>query len=401
MREFDTNYLRLVLEIEKHIEGYVDSYYGAPEIKAEVNSQPPKSPAALLDDLNWLQQNIPTSDPARQRYLSGLLRAVDCTVRMLNGEQFDYLDEVYRLYDIRPQKVDEAQFTAAHQTLDQLLPAGNSLSERMESWRSQYDIPADKIAGVMEFLRQETRRRTTPFVDLVPGEKLDIQLTSNQPWSGYNWFKGNAHSLVEFNTDIPLSGLRLLDTFAHEAYPGHHTEHQLKEQHVYKEKGYAEYAAGLLHSPAAVISEGIATTALEIIFPGDSAFQWMVDEFFPAAGLPAADAHTIQQVLQAQQQLKAVSPNAAILYHTGQLDQAQAVDYYRTYALFNEKRAQQSFSFISNPLFRSYIFTYTEGYTLIEQAAGENKLPLFKRLLVEETLPSDLNSVAGAAAASQ
>lgn len=391
MREFDQNYLRLVLEIEKHIEGYVDSYYGPADLKAAVNAQPKKSAADLLADLDWLQQHVPTEDASRQRYLTGIFRAMDCTLRLLNGEQFEYLDEVERLYDIRPQLVDEKVFTQAHARLDAILPAGDDLPTRMEAWVKQYEIPGERIFTLLELLRDETRARTVKLVELVPGESMAVQLTSNQPWSGYNWFKGNAHSLIEFNTDIPLSGLRLLDIFAHEAYPGHHTEHQLKEQHLYKARGYAEYACGLLNSPAAVISEGIATTALEIIFPGDSAYEWMATVMFPAADLPATEASTLAQVLQAQQAIKNVRSNAAILYHTGQLNEAQTLDYYRTYALYDEKRAQLAWRFITNPLFRSYIFTYTEGYDLITQAAGENKWPLFQRLLHEEALPSELH----------
>jgi hypothetical protein len=99
----------------------------------------------------------------------------------------------------------------------------------------------------------------------------------------------------------------------------------------------------------------------------------------------------MQAISRAREALRAVSGNAAILYHTGELNEEATVEYIQTYALASEKRARQTFRFISNPLFRSYIFTYTEGYRLIDAATkGEDKTPLFKRLLVEQLLPWDL-----------
>jgi hypothetical protein len=386
---FGRDYLRLTLEINKHIDGYVDAYLGPPELKAEVESAPKKAPALLLDDLKQLQQQLPDGDEDRRRYLLATFRAIDCSLRLLNGERLDYLDEVHRLYDIRPQQVDETVFTAAHQELDTLLPGDGNLAERIEARRQRYELEAEQVLPLVELARAETRRRTQELIRLVPGEEVEVRLTSNQPWSAYNWYLGRGRSLIEFNTDVPISALGLLSTFAHEAYPGHHTEHQLKECHLYQEKGYAEQAAFLLHSPAAVIAEGIATTAVQIIFPSGSEHEWNETVLLPAAGLPVESAAHMQRLERAGRLLRYVRGNAAILYHSGQIGERQAIDYIQTYALAGEKRARQSFRFLSNPLFRSYIFTYTEGYDLIRQASENgDKTAVFLRLLTQQMLPS-------------
>ncbi|MEW5988899.1 MAG: hypothetical protein AB1791_19925 [Chloroflexota bacterium] len=408
-------YLRLALEINKHVDGYVDAYYGPTELKAQVEAAEKRPPAALLDDLAWLQAHVPTGDPARQSYLEATLRAMDCTLRLANGEQFDYLDEVHRLYDVSPAQVDESVFTAAHQELDILLPGTGSLSERLEARRQRYELRPEQALPLIELARDETRQRTAALVDLVDGEAVELRLTSNQPWSAYNWYLGHARSLIEFNTDLPISALAILATFAHEGYPGHHTEAQLKEKHIYLARGYAEQAAMLLHSPAAVIAEGLATTAVEIIFPNhknprESApsasppdhHDWNAEVLLPEAErvsgrlgeLTQETANQLRRLARASHNLRAVSGNAAILFHTGQASQAQTIEYIHTYALANKQRAQQSFRFLSNPLFRSYLFTYTQGYNLIEQAAGgDSKWPLFHRLLLHQVLPSQLAQV--------
>lgn len=387
---FGQAYLRLTLEIDKHIDGYIDAYLGPAELKAEVKAGEKRPAAALLDDLAHLCTLIPTADPARHAFLVAELRAIECTLDILNGQPPSYLDEVRRIYDINPQQVDEAEFAAAHRELDILLPGSGSLAERIEADRKRFEIPTEQALSLLEMVLAECRGRTRQLIELVEGEAIELRLTKDQPWGAYNWFLGNSRSLVEFNTDLPTSALGLLNTMAHEGYPGHHTEHQLKEKHLLRGKGYAEYASFLLHSPTAVIAEGIATTAQEIIFPGETAHQFNAELLLPAAGISGVTAEELSRKSQASRALRTVSNNAAILYHTGQLDQAQTLDYIQTYALANPRRAQQSFRFMTNPLFRSYLFTYTEGYALIEQAAQGDKTPLFKRLLLEPILPSQL-----------
>jgi hypothetical protein len=389
---FGQAYLTLALEIARHVDGYVDAYYGPPDLKASVDASPRKTPAVLLDDLARVRDLIPQDDPSRRDYLTVVLRAMDCTLRMLNGEEIAYLDEVSRLYDIQVAKIDEAEFETVHRALDGVLPGSGALQERIVAWRGQYIVPVEKLERVFEVAIAETRERTRKLIDLAEDEGVTFRLTSGQPWAGYNWYQGGMQSLVEVNTDVAASALDVAPWATHEAYPGHHTEHHLKEKHLYLGKGRPECACILLLWPAAVISEGIATTAMEIIFPNGSNFEWTTEVILPEAGLPPAPGDQLKQIGQVRAIAKEVSNNAAIMYNQGQMTEEQTVDYIRTYALVTEKRARQSFAFISNPLYRSYPFTYTEGYNLIAKAShGGDKTPLFKRLLVEETLPSSLS----------
>ncbi|MFQ5422127.1 MAG: hypothetical protein ACE5EY_17400 [Anaerolineae bacterium] len=391
---FSRDYLQLTLEIDKHIDGYVDAYYGPDDLKAEVNAASKREPAALLADVASLQARIPADNPARRNYLAATLRALDCSVRMLNGESFTYLDEVNRLFDISPQPVDEAEFLAAHNELDTLLPGSGSISERLNARRKRYMVANDQALRLLELARDEARRRTKKLFDLPDDEDVKIELTRNQPWAAYNWYLGNGRSLIEFNTDTPISALGLLSTFAHEGYPGHHTEAILKEQILYHQKGYGEQAAALLQCPGGVIAEGIATTAVEIIFPNGTQYEWLLELLLPAAQIQTDEtADQMRRLAKTVNILRYVSGNAATLYHTGQLNQEQISDYYQTYALSTPQRAAQSFSFISHPLYRAYVFTYTKGYDLIQQATPTgDKAALFKKLLTQQILPSQLTN---------
>jgi hypothetical protein len=391
--DFGRAYLRLALEINKHVDGYIDAYIGPAALKKEVEATGKKPASVLLNDLAALRDKMPTGDPAREAYLKAVFRATDCTLRIQTGEEFDYLDEVNRLYDINPRKIDESEFATARRELDTLLPGEGDVAGRLDAWRKRYELRPEQLMPMLDLTRNETRQRTRDLVELVEGEGVELTAVTNQPWSAYNWYKGNAQSLIEFNVDLPVSALALIELFAHEAYPGHHTEGQLKEKYLYQELGYAEQAAMLLHSPSAVIAEGIAVTALEMIFPDDSHHQWNAEVLFPAVGVEADPPEMIRRIEAAREKLRYVSGNAAILYNTGEYTPDQTIDYIQTYALSTRARSEKSFRFISHPLFRSYPFTYTQGYDLIAQAAqNEDKKALFLRLLTGQMLPSALNT---------
>ena len=112
----------------------------------------------------------------------------------------------------------------------------------------------------------------------------------------------------------------------------------------------------------------------------------------PAAGIETGEtAEQLRRIAQATKTLRYVTGNAAIQYHNGLLTKEQTIDYLQNYALVPRERAQKSFAFLSHPLYGSYVFTYTEGYDLITQATADgDKLPLFRRLLTEQIMPSQL-----------
>lgn len=393
--EFGRDYLRLVLHIDRHIPGYIDAYIGPEHLRTAVLAEEMAVPAVLLAQARDLRNRVPAADPARKAFLTAQLRAIEGTLRMLSGEELAYLDEVAILYDIKPELRDETTFRDAHHKLDELLPrppGATTLGERRKAMSDRFEISAAAALPLLEMARAETRARTARLVALPEPESVEVTLVSNQPWSAYNWYKGNGHSLIEFNTDIPLNALHLLETFAHEGYPGHHTEAILKEQKLYRAQGYAEQAAALLHSPTAVIAEGIATKALEMIFPNGSGYDWVVEELLPAAGLTDAareyPAERLRQIAAASRSMSYVNNNAAILHHTGRLSRAEAVDYVMEYGLATKERAEKSLAFMTHPLYRSYGFTYTHGYDLIHRSAAA--ADTFLRLLTAQMLPSQL-----------
>jgi hypothetical protein len=138
---------------------------------------------------------------------------------------------------------------------------------------------------------------------------IEVSMVSNQPWSGYNWYLGNCRSRVEINTDLPIQASRLLNLVAHEGYPGHHTEHAIKEQRLYRELGYGEHAIQLINTPECVLSEGIATLA-DRSSSRRRGGHLAHERLYRPAGIDV-DPNQELQIIRSQQALTSVAGNAA------------------------------------------------------------------------------------------
>jgi hypothetical protein len=383
-------YIALAFAIEAHVEGFVDAYFGPPELKTP---GAPRDPGAIAAELDALGTEVAASDYPAQRkgYLAAQLRAMQATARRLAGEQLSYADEVRACFDIEPVFTPESVFEAANAELDALVPGHGTLPERMEAWRRSFEVSPEVGRQLIDAIAAEARRRTEALVALPPGDEVRFELVSDKPWSGYNWYLGGSRSLVEINTDLPLKANALLDLVCHEAYPGHHTEHALKEQLLFRERGWGEQAIQLINTPECVIAEGIATLATSTIF-GDEALPWAAEQLYPLAGI-TGDPEREARIAKAQWNLRALSANAAMLLHERGADPEEVVAYIRRYGLRSEREARQSLRFISTPLWRTYSFTYFVGRGLLEAWIGQgDRRERFVRLLTEQVYPSMLAS---------
>lgn len=390
-----TEYLTLSLEIERLFPGFVDAYMGPDSLKVRANSGPAPDPKALLDRARRLLTDVQISDydDNRKEFLRAQITGIVTTCRKLAGEELDYLEEVQGSFDINVAPVPDADLDRALADLDLVLPGDGSIRDRMIAFRSQFVVDHKTAAHLIDVILAETRARTTRFVDLPADESVEVAFVSGQPWSGYNWYLGNGKSRVDINTDLPIHAHTLPRLIAHEAYPGRHTEHALKELTLYRGQGYGEQAIQLINTPECVISEGIAVLAEEIAFPGDEGWRWMADVLLPHASI-RIDQDVYRRVIEATRALQSVSANAALLLHKDGRSEREVVQYLTHYGLGAEAEAAKRFSFISNSLWRGYIFTYSVGRQLVSAWLNgldeEERLARFRRLLTEQITPSQL-----------
>jgi hypothetical protein len=376
-------YIIAGLRVGQDVDGFVDAYYGPSELRDEAAAC--ESVDAAVDAAE--DAILGLEDGPRKQFFVGQLRAMREVLEPSPG----YLDSVERTYGIRPAKVDESMFGAARATLDGLLDGSGSLVKRLSAFRRRYEVAPDRALSIAGGLAGELRRRTLEFIDLPEGERAEIALVSDKPWSGYNWYLGGLVSRIEINTDLPILALDLPELVAHEMYCGHHTEQVVKEARWTIKRGWGEASIVLLHTPQALISEGIATIALDVLVDRDERANWLHEHCFGQARLDvtAAESEELRTALDA---LGRAANNADLMIHLESQSQDRAVDYLIETAAMEPERARQMVRFITAPGPSGYIFNYSEGHDRISAflAASRDPMETYRRLLQEHWTPSML-----------
>ncbi len=144
----------------------------------------------------------------------------------------------------------------------------------------------------------------------------------------------------------------------------------------------------LINAPECVISEGVATWALEMVMAEDELRDWLVAELAPLVGSSGEDVRTMLEVNKAKKALRGVMGNAALNLYEDGADNAEVLHYVERYGLEAPDEAQKTLQFITHPLSRSYVFTYTAGYDLLKPLlSGKAADVRFSRLLQEPVTP--------------
>jgi hypothetical protein len=379
-------YVELGLRLGRHVDGLVDAYYGPPEIAERIEAEPLRPAAQLTADAVALQEGLDGElDPARARWLRGQLVGLETVARRLAGEEVAFADEVERCYGIRPTRTPEEEFERAHRQLDSALPPGPSLAERYQAWREGSGLQGDALRTVVAGLSEEFRSRTAELLGLPPGESVTWEFVSDKPWSAFNYYQGDLHSRIEVNVDVSLSPNVVSELVAHEAYPGHHTEHAWKEHELVR-RGRTEESILMIGTPQSTLAEGIAGLAPDILF-GDELPE-VAARHVAAVGIEY-DAEVANAVKRAAQPLERVNGNAALMLHEDGVSEDEARDYVMRWGLRSARRASHNVRFMTDPVWRSYVTIYADGERLCRDwVAGEPAR--FRRLLTEQLSPRDL-----------
>ena len=176
---------------------------------------------------------------------------------------------------------------------------------------------------------------------------------------------------------------------AHEAYPGHHTEHSRKEVGLVRRRQQLEETIFLVGTPQCLLAEGLADLGLEVVVPGGAAARAEVaaDHLRPL-GVPF-DPEVVATVGEAADGLGRARGNVALLLHEEGADEDEAVAYAERWLLLSRPRAQKLVSFLTDPTWRAYMTCYVEGLPLCRRfVAGDPAR--FERLITEQLTPDQL-----------
>jgi hypothetical protein len=373
-------YLLLGLRLGRHVDGLVDAYYGPEELRRQVDAEPVAEPAALVEDADALLVQV------EDAWLRDQALGLRTYAGVLAGEKLSYSDEVERCYGVRPERVSTDVYAAAHERLDSLLPGSGPLAERYEAWRENNSVAPDLIVPVFRDVVAELRTRTAELLELPAGEEVVVEEVSDKPWWAFNHYLGALRSRVVVNLDVDATCDDVVEVAAHEVYPGHHTEHSVKEQLFIRDRGRLEESIQLVPTPAALLQEGLAEIAPTIVLDGDVPRR-LVD-ILGRHGLEY-DYEQARAVREARRPLRRIGLDAALMIHEDGASVEEAEAYVRRWSLVTPEQAAHSVRFVVDPTWRAYVINYSAGHELCHSWVGGDPAR-FVRLLTEHVRVSDL-----------
>ncbi|HEY0490598.1 MAG TPA: hypothetical protein VGD30_13885 [Telluria sp.] len=398
-------YMKLVLAVGVHDSSYVDAYYGPPELQKQA-ADDKKTLAAIRDEVDAALKDLATQKAAnadealRIEFLNKQLSSMLTRIDMLNGKKFSFDDETERLYDAVSPHYDRAHYMKLVGEIDKLLPGKGSVPERLAAFRAKMVIPKDKLKPVFDASIKECRVRSEKYIDLPANENFVLEFVSNKPWSGYNWYKGNAQSLIQINTEFPIYIDRAVDLGCHEGYPGHHAYNALLEKSLVKDKGWTEFSVYPLYSPMSLIAEGSANYGIEMAFSEAERLAFERDVLFPMAGLDPKLAKKYADLRKLLGKLSYADNDAAMNYLNGKWTKEQTIDWLVNVQLYPPEKAGQRVSFYDG--LRGYVINYNLGKDLVAKyverhvtskdpvKARAQKWAAFKQLLSSPRLASGI-----------
>ena len=399
-----TGYVKLVLALGVHDGGYVDAYYGPAEWQTAATSE-----KASLDSIAARAARLSSAVAAvdvtraseltrlRKSYLAKQLGSVQAYTRILQGTRMTFDEESKALYDAVAPRYGEAHFKAIVDSLATILPGTGTVASRLEAYKKDFIIPREKLDTVFKAAIAEGRRRTAAHVPLPANESFVLEFVTDKPWSGYNWYKGGAKSVIQINTDLPIYIERAIDVGAHEGYPGHHLYNALLEQNLVRAHNWPEFSVYPLFSPQSLIAEGSANYGIEVAFPEADRNAFERDVLFPLAGMDPKRVEEYNRVMTYVGRLSYAGNEAARAYLDGKISADSAAKWLVAYELRTPASAEKRVKFIDT--YRSYVINYNYGRDLVGEYVvahgGTADKPdvrwnVFKQLLSTPRLPSDL-----------
>lgn len=391
--EVARGYLELGLRLGRHIDGFVDCWFGDPALAARVAAEPPADPRDLFRDARRLRDRLSGDGGERARFLTAQLTALERTARRLAGEAVTFRTEVACYFGVEIESGDPDRYAAAHDAIAELVGGTGALPPRLEEFTARNAVPPEKLLRCVQAVSDGLRAVVAPRFDLPESEHVEYHVVEGAPWNAFNRYLGGFRSEVALNAVAgqSLAGLPVLVT--HESYAGHHTEHCLKEAGLVGQRGQVEQTIALVNTPQCLMAEGAAELALDVTL-GPGWGEWtsalLADEGVRVEGA------LVERLLTAVRELLPVRQDALLMAHDQAVDVETVIEHVRRWMLLPRERAERVVTFLLDPLWRAYTVTYVEGARLVGAwlAAGPaGRLDdRFATLLREPLLPSALRT---------
>jgi hypothetical protein len=368
-------YLELCVALGERDVDSLDFYIGPATLTQQVRRDRPTSPeiarqaAALRDRIDAdLASPQPVMFTAAERdrglFLRAQLDALRLRAEVLAGKTVSVDEEGQVYFGVTaPPDTGAAERAQTRAAIAKLLGGEKDLAHRYSLYERGFVVHADRVPAVMAAALAQCRAATLRHIAMPPGERVEVQYVSHQPWAGFSRYLGHGHSVIQINMDFPLTVDELLGLACHEGYPGHHVFNTLREQALVGGAQEPEWEAQPTFSPQSFVSEGAASYALRMAFSAEERLRVERDVLFPIAGLAPSGAARYVQVARLVDSLDSAESGIARDYLSGRLEYERADEAFERETLM--EHADSLLLYLNE--YRSYMLTYTVGKSLVER----------------------------------
>jgi hypothetical protein len=390
------SYVRLALRLDRLVPGVLDAYLGDPGEGAAVDAEPVPEPDDLVREADRLRGALDRDrepEPGRVAFLDAQLRACRVLAEKAGGREIGFVDEIERCFGVRIARADPDRYRAAHRDLAVLLGGTGPLHERLAAFRDGDRLPVAHLPTALTAAAGALRARTASALGLPAGEEVTLEVVDDAPWSGFSRWIGPLRSAVAVNGGIGHRVTHLPLLVAHEAYPGHHTEHCRVAADSARRP---ERAVFLARTPQSLVAEGAAELGLEVVV-GAGWGRWNA-EVLAAAGVPVdlGRAELGEAVETVMARLAPVRQDAALMLHAEHRPADEVVAHLCRWLLVDEARARRMLEFLGHPRWRTHTTTYVEGARLLRPwltgASRDVVTARLARVLDDPPTPAELRA---------
>ena len=271
---FEEDYLELLGQIgnfTKEVTGVsiIDAYFGPKNLSPEKAKKRSDS-EKLLTDLDTLIGKVKEIDDQLRRIaIKSDLESLKIVVKWLSGENLPYIHLVEGIFGITPCKFGQNEISKAQQKVEDasVSLSGSNVSEKILKWEEESKISGETLKSLIDtkIVERDTaieklfeKHIFAYFPTKVENKGVIYKTVTGEPWSAYNYYKGNYTSFNVINIDIPVKKHWLTWGLYHEYE--HHVANLCKEKY-YRESKSLDLSAVLLHTKRCIIDEGTAECA--------------------------------------------------------------------------------------------------------------------------------------------
>ena len=329
------DYVLLGLRLGRHVDGLVDSYCGPAELQEQVEAEEPLTAGRAgrrgRGPARAARGRLAARPGARPAHLRGRARGRGAVV----------LGRGRALLRRAARRGRTERLRGLHAAARRVAPGERRSRRSLRGVAAGEPRPPENVvplAGTCSASCARARRRSSTCRT---ARRSRSRRCTTSPGGRSTTTRAISAAGSSSILDVPTTCDDIVELVAHEVYPGHHTEHSVKEQLLLRDQGLLEESIQLVPIPASLVSEGIAETGPDLVVARRRRGAHRCD--LRPHGLEY-DRAGPRAVRDARRPIRRIGVDAALMIHEDGASTEEAKAYVRRWALSTPSRPHTAFA---------------------------------------------------------